>query len=187
MAKCDTQKAPCLTYAHPEFDHVCEGELVKKLSVKDIANESGFSTSVNLDAIEEHHDDCLNSSAYLARLKSRTGLYHIWINTDFCIDHNLFLMQGVYVGTDFAHCEVKSRIQAKWPDVKEIQISFFECEHRIAKYLEQLFLENYDFYLNDERNTGKKPLYVRWDYDRYNIGTELFDEGEIFGSSPSYV
>ena len=187
MAQCDTQQAPCLTYSHPEFDHVCEAELVNKLSVKEIANDSGFSTSVDLSSIEEHQGDCLHSSDYLAGLKNKNGLYLLWVNEDFCMEHNEFLMRGIYVGEQFSECDITSRIKEKWPDAEKINISFYECDKRIAKYLKQLFVENYDLYLNQGENGGEKPLYTRWDYERFNFGTELFDEGEIFGSSPGYV
>ena len=187
MAQCDSQKAPCLTYSHPEFDHVCEAELVKKLSVKEIANDSGFSTSVDLNSIEAHKDDCLHSSDYLAGLKNKNGLYQLWVYEDFCMDHNQYLLQCIYLGEHFSECEITSRIREKWPDAEKIYISFYECDKRIAKYLKQLFLETYDFYLNQDENTGGKTLYTRWDYERFNFGTELFNEGEIFGSSPGYV
>ena len=180
MPQCDNQEAPCLSYKHPEFDHVCQAELVKKLTVKEIANDSGFSTSISLDDIETGKNDCLDNRQYLAGLKNKTGLYQLWVNTEFCIDHNEFLMQGVYVGTQFSECEISKRIKDKWPDADKLYISFYQCEHRIAKYLEQLFLENYSFHLNEAGNTGNKPLFTRWDYERLNFGTELFEEGEAF-------
>ena len=54
-----------------------------------------------------------------------------------------------------------------------LYISFYECKNRIAKYLEQLFLESYDFYLNKEENSGSGSLYARWDEYRYVMGTEI--------------
>jgi hypothetical protein len=186
MAQCDSQEAPCLTYSHPEFDHVCQAELVDKVSVKAISNDSMFSTSIGLDEIEAQND-CLESAEYLAGMKRKTGLYQLWVNTDFCIDHNEFLMQGIYVGPHFSLCDLSSRIKQQWPDADRLYISFYECEKRIVAYLNQLFLETYDFYLHQDENTGQKPLYTRWDYERFNFGTALFDEGEAFGSTPGYV
>ena len=50
----------------------------------------------------------------------------------------------------------------------------------IRKYFEQLFLDTYDFFLNKSENTGKGTLYGRWDYDRYNIGTEIESMANIY-------
>jgi hypothetical protein len=39
-----------------------------------------------------------------------------------------------------------------------IYYSFYPCENRIAKYLEQLLLDTYDFPLNKSENRGNKKL-----------------------------
>jgi hypothetical protein len=53
-------------------------------------------------------------------------------------------------------------------------ISFFECENRIAKYVEQLFLDVYHFPINTNENPGQEQLWASWSEDRYSIGTEAY-------------
>jgi hypothetical protein len=52
-------------------------------------------------------------------------------------------------------------------------ITFFECENRIAKYIEQLFLDIYGFSLNTNENRGELELWASWSNQRYAIGTEM--------------
>jgi len=52
-------------------------------------------------------------------------------------------------------------------------VTFHECENRLAKYYEQLFLDTYQFDLNENENNGTKILYAVWDDERFSIGTHL--------------
>ena len=61
----------------------------------------------------------------------------------------------------------------KWPKNQALYISFYECENRIAKYIEQLFLDTYDFYLNSSENNGSGTLYARWGKERFEMKDEI--------------
>jgi hypothetical protein len=63
----------------------------------------------------------------------------------------------------------KERLRADVP----YWITFFECENRIAKYIEQLFLDVYQFPVNKNENPGKGELWASWVEDRYELGTEI--------------
>ncbi|MNM41728.1 hypothetical protein D3C81_525510 [compost metagenome] len=43
----------------------------------------------------------------------------------------------------------------------------------MAKYFEQLFLDNYKFHLNTNENPGTESLFAVWNYERHLHGAEL--------------
>jgi len=52
-----------------------------------------------------------------------------------------------------------------------LYVTFHECENRLAKNYEQLFLDTYKFRLNENENKGTKALYAVLDKERVTIGT----------------
>ncbi|PLK46962.1 hypothetical protein C0V76_19260 [Uliginosibacterium sp. TH139] len=82
-------------------------------------------------------------------------------------------MLGIYAGKGDALTRLLSHAKSKLPDNELFGVSFFECENRIAKYLEQLFLDTYSFHLNENENPGLLHLYACWDEERRIMGTEL--------------
>lgn len=87
------------------------------------------------------------------------GLYFLWYKDDYCATHGLFHFKCLYVGKGSA----AKRIAAHWSH-KELDtegvvyFTFFRCENRIAKYLEQLILDIYDVPFNKNEKKGKKKL-----------------------------
>jgi hypothetical protein len=65
-------------------------------------------------------------------------------------------------------------------------ISFFECENRIAKYIEQLFLDTYRFPVNTNENPGVEELWASWTDERYAIGIELLAISNLPNAPQSY-
>lgn len=179
MPQCNYQEFPCLTGDYVEFDAICKSELIQTITAEEILNRSQFCTSISLDLIYNDKCDFYSVNDYLSSLKDKVGIYHLWIEREHCQDHDLYLMQCVYVGKGYAWDRVKSHIKEKWPNDERIYISFYECENRIAKYLEQLFLDTYDFYLNKDENTGSESLYTRWNEERTHLGTEIQNMADI--------
>lgn len=115
----------------------------------------------------------LTHGDYLKGLRSKTGLYHLWIDYDNCDDHDTHTMFCVYVGKGLAEVRINSHIKNKWPKQELLYVSFYECSNRISKYLEQLFLDTYSFHLNNNENCGSRSLFAVWDDERHLLGTEL--------------
>jgi len=171
---------PCLTNDYNKFDSTCSKELISPISVHEIINESDFCISLAIDIIEEHQDDLLTVNEHLAGLKDKNGLYHLWVDHSHCTDHEVHSMICVYVGKGIVLDRIKDHLKTKWPKEEMIHISFYECENRISKYLEQLFLDTYNYHLNKSENTGIGTLYARWEDERYDIGTELQSMADIY-------
>jgi hypothetical protein len=134
-----------------------------------------------LDIISQSKDDeFLSLNDHLSGLKGKRGLYHLRIEIGNCQDHQKHSLLCVYVGKWSVQGRVKDHIKTKWPESEMLHVAFYERENRIAKYLEQLFLDTYDFHLNTEENTGFGSLYARWDEERINNGTELYEMAKIF-------
>lgn len=117
--------------------------------------------------------DAITYKDFLKGLRGKNGLYHLWIDYDNCDEHETHTMLGVYVGKGMAESRILAHIKEKWPDEQLLYVGFYECPNRIAKYLEQLFLDIYKFHLNTNENPGTESLFAVWDYDRYFHGTEL--------------
>lgn len=184
MSYCEYEdQISCITNDYNKLDSICKGELTSPHSVNEIINESDFCVSLPIDVIEEHQDSCLTVNEHLAGLKNKNGLYHLWVDHSHCPDHDVYSMMCVYVGKGLALDRVKDHIKGKWPNEETIHISFYDCENRISKYLEQLFLDTYNYHLNKNENPGRDILYARWDYDRYHLGTEIQNMADIFAKN----
>ncbi|MDH5327287.1 MAG: hypothetical protein OEZ68_05375 [Gammaproteobacteria bacterium] len=171
MPKCVDQDFPCQNPDYLDFDKITAVELVCPPSASDIVNKSAFCTQVPLEECFQLKD--LTHKDYLKGLRNKTGVYHLWVDYDNCDDHDNYTMLCVYVGKGLAEGRINDHIKKKWPEKETLYVTFYECNNRIAKYLEQLFLDIYKFYLNDYENPGTKNLFAVWDNERHLHGTEL--------------
>lgn len=83
----------------------------------------------------------------------------LWHKNDYCDRHQKFHMKALYVGKG----GIKWRIPHHWRTKNTsnemlIYFSFTEIENRMAKYIEQLFLDLYHFPLNRSENPGTRLL-----------------------------
>lgn len=182
MNECEEKKLPnCLTNGYERFDNICSKELAIKITVDEIVNQSKYCQHLAIDIIKNGDpDEYLNLNDHLSGLKNKVGLYHLWIELDHCQDHDLYTMLCVYVGKGHVKKRVLHHIKQKWPEQQMLHVTFYECENRVAKYLEQLFLDTYDYYLNKEENNGTEYLYAHWNEDRLVMGTELYTMADVY-------
>jgi len=171
MSSCYDESFPCQNPDYPDFDNIASQELRNPPSAHEIVNESKFCTLVPLAEAIAVGD--LTYKDYLKGLRGKTGIYQLWIDYENCTDHDTYTMHCVYVGKGLAEVRVNKHIKEKWPKAEDLYVTFYECTNRMAKYLEQLFLDTYDFYLNENENTGSKPLFAVWDNERHFLGTEI--------------
>lgn len=173
MPKCIDQYFYCQNPDYSAFDRVSSSELLNPPSVDDIINKSNFCTIVPIN--EDLQLEDLTHKDFLRGLQNKCGVYHLWVDFDNCDDHETYTLRCVYVGKGFAETRVNAHIKSKFPDHDVIYAGFYECSNRISKYLEQLFLDTYNFELNKYENPGTSTLYAVWDYDRYMMGTQLHE------------
>ena len=173
MSSCYDGSFPCQNPDYPDFDKIASKEIRNPPTAYEIVNESEFCTFIPLGEVHQLGD--ITHKDYLKGLRGKTGLYQLWINYENCTDHDTYTMQCVYVGKGFAEIRVTRHIQEKWPKTEELYVTFYECTNRIAKYLEQLFLDTYSFCLNNNENLGTKDLFAVWDNQRQLLGTELLE------------
>lgn len=178
MDECQAFSPSCrLQPDYSNLDKILAEELCIPFSAHKILNESNYCIGIPLGMSDL---DLISISEYLEEIRDSIGLYHLWIDMeDSCEHHNFHRMLAVYVGKGLAEIRIKDHIKNKWPATETIYISFFECENRIAKYLEQLFLDLYRFELNTNENPGTIHLHGFWDSHRYDNGTETHRLGEI--------
>lgn len=172
MSSCYDGSFVCQNPLYLDFDEITAQEIIKPPSAHEIINHSTYCTWLPIN--EEDIIGNLNHKMYLKGLKGKTGLYHLWIDHENCTDHDTRTMFGVYVGKGFAKDRINSHIKEKWRKQGEVSLyaSFYECSNRISKYLEQLFLDKYNFILNEYENPGTEKLYAVWDEERHFLGTE---------------
>lgn len=181
MYQCEDQGVPCLENDYYRFDDICRRELSLTITVDEIINRSKYCQSLALDAIDsDGGSEFLDVNEQLIGLKGKFGLYQLWIEIGNCQDHQTHSLICVYVGKGHVKGRVLSHIKTKWPKDEMLYLTFYECKNRVAKYLEQLFLDTYNFYLNTEENTGSGSLYARWSEERITHGSELYKMAEAY-------
>ncbi len=172
LTKCQQQEFPCVDVDYSPFNDICAQD-IKVFNADSIVNKSEFCTLIPI--IGDMRLENLEASDYLKGLHGKIGVYHLWVDHDNCDDHKKYTMKGVYVGKGFGEKRIISHIKDKFQNVNFLYASFFECENRLAKYIEQLFLDQYKFDLNKAENRGEKYLYAVWDEDRHDDGTEMYE------------
>lgn len=162
------------TETYPEFDDVCFNELKTPILVHKIINQSKFCTNIPKGFLRNDSEDWVTVNDILSPIANKHGVYHLWHSEELlCNVHKSYKLQCLYVGKGVGDIRAKFHIKEKYPPEAQVLISFFECSNRIAKYLEQLFLDTYEFKLNGaENNKRGAPLYAYWNYARCQIGTE---------------
>lgn len=105
----------------------------------------------------------------------KMGVYHIWIDDDFCDVHQRHNLECLYVGkgTGLARLWHHAKHPRRLLEDVPYWFTFFACENRIAKYIEQLFLDSYYFPENTNENGGEGTLWAQWTEERYLLGTEM--------------
>lgn len=171
MAKCLDQDFPCQNPDYSDFDNVASSELRDPIPASTFVNESRFCTIVPTD--EEQQLGDLDHKSYLKGLRGKIGIYHLWIDYDNCDVHKTNTMICVYVGKGLAGARVDKHVRSKWQKNYMLYVTFTECNNRLSKYYEQLFLDTYAFVLNKNENPGKKNLYAVWNEELHMLGTEL--------------
>ena len=171
----------CIVCEKPKyisFNEIIKNELKNQVTIDELINDS-YCVVFPLDYTSEYEidEEMLDTNDLLSSIKGKTGVYHLWIDEDYCVDHSTRKMLCVYAGKGVVDKRVKSHIKEKWTEVDErLILTFYECENRIAKYIEQLFLDLYSFHLNSEENKGKEYLKTIWDEERYINGSDIMGQ-----------
>jgi len=171
MPKCIDQGFPCQNPDYLVYDGTAKKELRKPISTDVIVNQSDYCQHVPTN--KKHNIGDLDHNLFLKPLGQRDGVYHLWVEYDECDDHETYTMRCVYVGKGPPKTRVDDHVKTKWPDSDALYVTFHECENRLAKYYEQLFLDTYQFDLNKNENEGKETLFAVWDEERFSLGTHL--------------
>lgn len=170
----------CHSVENSHFNLILSEELKISLTIEKIVNESQC-VSIELKP-DESIEHALETNEILSSFEQKMGIYHLWIDQEYCSDHFDHKMLCIYVGKGYVKKRVKDHLSKKFSEDKEIDetiyVSFFECENRIAKYLEQLFLDIYKLHLNEAENRGDRYLHTMWDEGRVTHGTELHAQAE---------
>lgn len=163
---------PADTYA--EFDRICESELRTPIAADQIINRSKFCANIPKGYLLNDSEDWVTEDAILLPINNKSGVYHLWCpEMLWCLEHNIWRLECAYVGKGQGHLRAKDHLKKKYPETAHFQMSFYACANRIAKYLEQLFLDSYKFDLNSaENDKSKGPLYAYWSETRTKYGTE---------------
>lgn len=169
MCRCIDQHFPCQNHNYSDFDKIAEAELLNPTPASDIVNNSQYCNPVPADELHKIGD--LTASLFLKPLAGKIGVYHMWSEYEYCDEHKSYTMQCEYVGKGPPGARITSHIKKKWQNEKLLHVTFYECENRLAKYYEQLFLDKYQFELNKSENNGTETLYAIWTEERFRLGT----------------
>lgn len=148
------------TDTHKEFDDVINEETKFGSSLLEISKSNiGWFTDKTI----------AEQQLALWGIADSFGVYMIWYKEDYCGEHDRFHMKCLYTGKGRIAPRLREHCRKK--DFSEEMIcyfSFFPCENRKAKYIEQLLLDTYYFPLNKAEMCGTKELcqhWTQWDVD----------------------
>lgn len=95
-------------------------------------------------------------------LSETSGVYVLWRQAGYCTLHECEHMQAFYVGKAGRNVESRLMIHRDEKSVSDTvlatYVSIWPCANRLAKYIEQLLLDLYDFPLNTSENHGTRRL-----------------------------
>ena len=173
MPKCLDQDFLCQNPVYSAFDKTAKSELKQPSLADEIVNRSFYCNHVPSDEFFQIGD--MDHNKFLRPIRGKMGIYHLWSEYENCDDHKTHTMICKYVGKGVPNSRVASHIKSKWPKGEMLFVTFHECENRLAKYYEQLFLDTYQFDLNEIENLGAKTLFAVWDEERFVEGTHLIE------------
>lgn len=168
----------CQEVQYAAFDSVAGAELKFPITANSIVNQSRC-VIIHFELDDNIKEIALSDSDVLSPFKGKVGVYQLWVEQDSCADHDTHRLLCLYVGKGVANIRIKDHIKSQWPQTETLYASFYECENRLAKYIEQLFLDNYSFHLNENENKGQSHLHALWDDSRFVCGTEVHAHAEI--------
>jgi hypothetical protein len=171
MPKCTDNNFACQNPIYGVFDKTARSELKTPSTANEFVNDSFYCSRVPSEEFFQIGD--LDHNKFLKPIRGRMGTYHLWSEYENCDDHETYTMICKYVGKGVPNTRVASHIKNKWPEGEMLYVTFHECNNRLAKYYEQLFLDTYQFDLNEKENSGTETLYAVWDSDRFLMGTHL--------------
>jgi hypothetical protein len=145
------------------FNNICEKELKGSWRAESFANRDLYFYRVDTHANwESEGDECSlfeTPSVQLGKLNGKFGVYHIWFDHGLASTQKDHIFQAVYVGKGHLNVRLKKQVARYLGDLGTVFITVRECENRVAKYLEQLFLDTFDFPLNNAENTGSEGYF----------------------------
>jgi hypothetical protein len=113
----------CTDFDHSDFDQIVKQEMKSPVFVSDIVNDS-YCISIDIYLDENLNEISLDINETLSGLTGKIGIYHLWIDADYCAEHFDHQMLCVYVGKGFAQKRIKFHIPDKWLKAK-FYISLF--------------------------------------------------------------
>ncbi|MBB3814737.1 hypothetical protein FHY13_003108 [Xanthomonas arboricola] len=159
------------------FNEVCEKELKVVWRAENFANRDLYFYRVDTDAKWESTEGEISlfepPSVQLGKLKDKFGIYHIWVDHGATFTQEDHIFQAVYVGKGYLNIRLNKHVSKYLNELGTVFITVQECENRMAKYLEQLFLDTFNFPLNIAENTGAEGyLYTRAKWKSATTGSD---------------
>ena len=142
-----------------EFDHILKTELILDIDLKTICHSNigwFIDKTISNDSLLKEWNE-----------KNPIGIYFLW-EKEYCDIHHLYPMRCLYIGKGEIFKRLENHFNTKdFSNEELVYFSYFICKNRIAKYLEQLFLDLYNVPFNKSENKGKKILNVI--YNQYEV------------------
>lgn len=146
---------------YTKFDEFIRNETKIAMGFVEILSKGAIFACTNM----EEFDPIIS----LERISDKVGLYMHWVEYDSATD-NEHVMECVYVGKGNVQMRSYDHATNKIPQGESVHVTFFECENRIAKYLEQLILDLYRPRCNEHEVYGTEPLRSIWTDEWFDVG-----------------
>jgi hypothetical protein len=172
----------CPEDPYVEFDAICRAELAQSVPAHIMINEVSFAHPFELTGSQSAPRVVeavgLKLSQQIQSWAGKFGVYHIWTCDHahtVCHKHDTLEMTCVYVGKGPITVRLPDHVKERLSINQRYFISFYECKNRIAKYLEQLFLDIYQIPLNSAECFGTKELIGYWKDTLVIMGTTAME------------
>ncbi|MDH5897698.1 hypothetical protein ACED66_14535 [Vibrio splendidus] len=160
---------------YSDFDAISSKELSEPISVNEIVSHGIFFPTYKY--LKEFTENKKFIRENPVNLLDKMGVYLLW--EEYCVDsEGRKLLECVYVGKGWADERVNEHLREKIESSKTF-VTFYECLNRLAKYLEQLFLDLYDFEINKAEKSGSKTLFMMVESELAYAGNARFQEESI--------
>lgn len=173
---------------YEKFNETCRRELARARTVESLIKSDGYFFRIDVAAewCDLDRSDPLHASISqrLKFLDGKFGIYHLWHPRGLGIDRKEGILQALYVGKGHLRIRTDVHLTKHLNDFGTLFISFYECENRIAKYLEQLFLDTFQFPRNSaETSETGDCLYTKIDRKTFETGSNASEEAYAYSLS----
>ncbi|EIO9263345.1 MULTISPECIES: hypothetical protein [Vibrio] len=148
----------------------------EEISAQGVTFESIINQSIVFPLYKHEKEQMEGSVLYINPLLNvnEMGLYLIWSPVGTPVNGKM-IFKCSYAGKGWAKDRIAIHEKKKLVELGYL-ITFYQCENRIAKYMEQLLMDFYNFEYNKSENRGNIDLYLIQESHVMTFGNQAYSD-----------